>query len=300
MATHIPVLADLSVDLLIWDPSGIVCDGTLDGGTLARAICERLTGSGRLWGFDWDEEMVRVAGGTLSDFGDRARLFHAPFSRIGAELEKEGTLCHSIIADLGLSTTVLDDTGRGFRHNDPEAPLDMRMDRSRPRTAADFLAGAGEEEMARTFRELGGVRNARAAARAIVRARESQPIRTSGDLLRALRRGGALRGGPAELSRLYQSLRYCVNDEIGELQHLISGAPDWIVPRGRLVLITYESITDRLAKSCGRMCGVNGNPVWIALTRRVVRPEREEIVRNPRARSAKLRAFERTEEPWQA
>lgn len=300
MTTHIPVLAELSVDLVSWDPSGIVCDGTLDGGTLASAICGRQSELGRLWGFDWDEEMIRVAGGVLSAYAHRVRLFHAPFSRIGEELAKEGVRCHAIIADLGLSTTVLDDSTRGFRYRDAESLLDMRMDRSRPMTAADFLDRAGEEEMLQTFRELGGVRNARAAARAIVRERGVRPLRTSGDLLRALRKGGALRGGPAELSRLYQSLRYRVNDEIGELERLLLGAPNWVVPGGRLVLITYESITDRLAKSCGRMCGVGGNPVWKSLTRRVVRPERDEIVRNPRARSAKLRAFERTEEPWQA
>ncbi len=300
MAKHVPVLAEVSADLVGWNPSGIVCDGTIDGGTLARLICSRQTEQGRLWGFDWDGEMIHAAAESLSEFSEKVRLFHAPFSRIGEELAREGVLCDAIIVDLGLSTTVLDDSRRGFRYRDAESPLDMRMDRSRPMTAADFIARAGEDEISTTFRELGGVRNARAAARAIVREREAKPILTSGDLVRALRKGGALRGGPAELSRLYQSLRYRVNDELGELQRLLAGAPGWIVPMGRLVVITYESITDRIAKSCGRMCGVNGEPLWRTLTRRVVRPEREEIVRNPRARSAKLRAFERTEEPWQA
>ncbi len=187
---------------------------------------------------------------------------------------------------------VLDRKERGFRYRDSDAPLDMRMDQRRESTAADILRRASEEELRDLFQNLGEVRRAKSAARAIVKARSMQRIETAGDLVVALRRGRALGAGAKELSRIYQALRLSVNQELEELDCFARNVASWIVPGGRLLILSYESLSDRIAKSLHRK--TNQSPAFFKLlTRRVVRPDREEIQENPRARSAKLRIMER-------
>jgi 16S rRNA (cytosine1402-N4)-methyltransferase len=297
---HIPVMVAAATDLLVWDPAGLYVDATLGRGGHFRAFLEKLSPEGRLWGFDWDGELLDRTRALFADAGERVRFFHAPFSRIGVELERAGETAHGIFVDLGLSSDALNDPQRGLQYRDPNAPLDMRMDRTRPLTAAAVVAESSEEELARIFQDLGETRRPLAAARAIVRERGTRPILTAGDLISVLRRARAIPGGPAELSRIFQSLRYVVNDELEELDRLLDHAPEWLVPGGRLVVISYESLTDRRVKSRCRSAAPAGTPALRMLNRHVLRPDREEIRANPRARSAKLRAIERTAAPWQA
>jgi 16S rRNA (cytosine1402-N4)-methyltransferase len=297
---HIPVMLAASTDFLVWDPSGLYVDGTLGAGGHFRGFQQRLSPAGRLWGFDWDGALLERTCALFAGTGARVRFFHAPFSRIGAELTRAGETAHGIFVDLGLSSDALDDPGRGLKYSDPNAPLDMRMDRSRPQTAADIVADSSEDELVRIFRDLGETRRPGVAARAIVRERATHPILTSGDLVSVLRRARALPGGPSELSRIFQGLRYAVNGELEELDHLLEHAPEWLVPGGRLVVITYESLSDRRVKARCRSATPDANPAFRMLHRHVVRPDRDEIRANPRARSAKLRALERTAEPCQA
>jgi 16S rRNA (cytosine1402-N4)-methyltransferase len=289
---HQPVLAVAVAEYLVWDQDGLYVDGTVGCAMHARGILDRLTSKGRLWGFDWDEQMLELARRQLAAERTRVRLFDEAFSRIGARLQEAGERAHGIFLDLGLNSVALDDSERGFRYRDAGAPLDMRMDRRRKQTAATLLNEATEEELLALARSLGEVRSARAAVRAIVRAREQAPLRCAGDLVVALRRGGALRGGAAELSRLWQALRFRVNEELEDLDAFLAEVAEWLVPQGRLVVISYESLSDRRVKALHR-AGPGGARSFRLLTRRVVRPDREEIRKNPRARSAKLRAMER-------
>ncbi|MDM7913735.1 MAG: 16S rRNA (cytosine(1402)-N(4))-methyltransferase RsmH [Candidatus Eisenbacteria bacterium] len=249
---HEPVLVDVVAEMLVTDPSGLYVDGTVGGAAHARKILERLSPEGCLWGFDWDEGMLEIARRRLSSDSERVTLFHDPFSQIGARLAGAGRRAHGVLLDLGLNTEVLDDPARGFQYRDPSSPLDMRMDRRRERTAASILNGSSEEDLLRLFRERGELRRPRAAARAIVRERERAPLATSGDLIRGLRRGGALSGGPAELSRLYQALRFEVNGELEELDAALRQAPEWLVVSGRLAVLSYESLSDRRVKQVDR------------------------------------------------
>jgi 16S rRNA (cytosine1402-N4)-methyltransferase len=291
---HKPVLAAAAVEYLVWDPDGLYVDGTIGCGGHARPILDRLSPEGFLWGFDWDASMLDAAALALRDSVSRIRLFRESFARIGDRLASEGRRAHGILLDLGLNSAALDEKERGFRYSDPEAPLDMRMDRSRPGTARDLLEGASEDELARIFAELGEARRPRAAARAITHARADRPLRNSGDLVHALERARAIPGGPAELSRIFQALRLEVNHELEELDHFLANVAEWIVPGGRLVVIAYESLSDRRVKSLGRPTGgAGGESRFRKLTPHVLRPDRDEILDNPRARSAKLRALER-------
>jgi 16S rRNA (cytosine1402-N4)-methyltransferase len=291
---HKPVLAASAIESLIWDPDGLYVDGTIGCGGHARLILERLSPRGFLLGFDWDAAMLDMAAEALGAATGRFRLYQESFARIGDRLAEEGRRAHGILIDLGLNSVALDDSGRGFRHSAPEAPLDMRMDRSRPGTAGDLLNEASEDELTRIFRDLGEARRSRVAARAIVHARAGRPLLTSGDLVRTLERARAVPGGPAELSRIFQALRLEVNRELDELDHLVANVSDWLVAGGRLVVIAYESLSDRRVKSLQRSSGETGGEArFRKLTAHVLRPDRDEIRDNPRARSAKMRVMER-------
>jgi len=291
---HTPVLESEVPRFLVWDADGLYVDGTVGCGGHARGILRHLSASGRLWGFDWDADVLEIARAALAGEEGRVRLFNESFSRIGERLAEEGALAHGIFVDLGLNSAVLDQPSRGFQYADPTAPLDMRMDLSLSRTAGDLLRDLEEEELITLLRELGEVRRPRAAARAIVRGRERAPIETAGDLASILRRAGALPGGPAELSRIFQALRMRVNRELEEIDSLLRHASDWLVPGGRLLVIAYESLSDRRVKQLHRKePGADREPRFRMLTKKVVRPGRDEVLGNARARSARLRALER-------
>jgi 16S rRNA (cytosine1402-N4)-methyltransferase len=294
---HTPVLAESVADLLVTDPDALYVDGTIGSAGHALTILTRLSPRGRLWGFDWDPEMIDIARERIGLGEPRVELACAPLSEIPGRLSSRGEQAQGILADLGLNSVVLDRTERGFRYRDPAAPLDMRMDRRRSLTAATVLNEAGEAELEQLFREAGEVRRSRAVARAVVTARGRAPLRTAGDLLHALRRA-RVPAPPAELSRIYQALRYRVNAELEDLDLFLAAAASALAPGGRLVVLSYESITDRRVKTLARAAeaadaGARSGPHLRALQRRVVKPAREEVVQNPRARSARLRALER-------
>lgn len=311
---HQPVLLAESLSALALRPGSRVVDGTLGAGGHAAAILEHTAPDGILIGLDRDAEALEVARQRLAPFGDRVRLVQASFRdwpRIARELRLPRI--DAMLLDLGVSSDQLDAPERGFRfarETAAHAPLDMRLDRSRGRTAADWLRESSAAELERIFRRYGELREARRLARVIVERRARAPLRTVADLLEAIEAAGAGRGRrhhPA--TRVFQALRIAVNDELAALEEGIDGAIDTLAAGGRLAVIAYHSLEDRIVKqSFAReargcicppaqpVCTCGREPQLRVLTRRPVRPTPEELDRNPRARSARLRAAERLSE----
>ena len=297
MPGHVPVLKEEAVQLLLTDPSGTYVDATFGGGGHAAAILESLGGEGRLVGLDCDPAAVERARGLFPEPRFQAR--RARFSEMGEALRGLGVeRVDGILADLGLSSIQLDDPARGFSFGAP-GPLDMRLDPSLPRSAEALLRGIDDEELARLLRELGEVPRPRAAVRAIRRALEASTPLTAASLAQALEplvRGPAR---PRRLSQIFQALRIAVNRELDELASLLHDAPSLLRPGGTLCVIAYHSLEDRLVKNAFRpprpsdpMVPETKTP-WQPLTKKPIRPGDEELRRNPRARSARLRAFRR-------
>ena len=311
---HDPVLLEESVDHLGLRPGAIVVDGTLGGGGHAAAILDRTSPDGILIGLDLDEDALSAATKALTGYGDRVRIVHASFRNLDDAVAQLGFgKVDAVLLDLGLSSHQLDTADRGFRFADAEegkTPLDMRMDHSRGPNAADLLQTASVEEMERWFREYGELRGARRLARNIAQGRKELPLRTTADLIRIVREsrvGGGRRHNPATL--VFQALRIAVNDELIALQEGLDAAVSVLRPGGRLVVIAYHSLEDRIvkhhiragAKGCTcppRMpvCVCGGQVTLRPLTRRPLGATPEEIAANPRARSARLRAAERVGE----
>ena len=310
---HEPVLLEEVLDLLQPGPGALVVDATLGGGGHAEAILERTGPDGRLIGLDRDDEALAAASRRLARFGERARLVRASFGELGAVLEAEAVSnVDAVLFDLGVSSWQLDAPERGFRFSEDagaDTPLDMRMDRRQPRTAADLLAHAPAGELERIFREYGELPGAARLARAIVDRRERAPLRTSADLValvREARVGGGRKHHPATL--VFQALRIAVNDELAALGAGLEAAIDALRPGGRLAVIAYHSLEDRRVKQCLRaaergcvcppripVCICGQRPRVRAVVRRAVMPGEDEIRHNPRARSARLRVAERIE-----
>lgn len=309
MFHHIPVMLEEVLTALAIRPDGTYVDCTVGGGGHSAAICARLGPGGRLLALDQDPAAVAAAAERLAPFGDRVRLRRTNFERVAEVAQAEGLVpVDGILMDLGVSSPQLDTPERGFSYRE-DAPLDMRMDPDRPVSAADIVATASEEELARILREYGEERYARQIARAIVRTRERTPIRTTGQLAEVVRSalpGRALREPQHPARRTFQALRIAVNDELGALERGLKAALSILAPGGRLVVITFHSLEDRIvkrtfadwAKSC--VCPP-GTPVCICGRRPLVRPvgkqpwlpSEAEVAANPRARSAKLRVVER-------
>jgi len=312
--THQPVLLDEALEWLALRPGAVVVDGTVGGGGHAAGILERTAPGGRLIAFDLDPEALAAARERLAPYGARVRFEHASFRALGAALDAHGIdAVDAVLLDLGVSSPQLDESRRGFRFGADtadETPLDMRMDPSRGRDASALLAEASAEELARWFHEYGDLPGSRRLARAIVAARAVAPLRSAADLLRVIRESGVGRGRrhhPA--TQVFQALRIAVNDEIGALAEGLGAAIGALRPSGRLVVIAYHSGEDRVvkqrlrdeARGCGcpprqPVCTCGRRARLRVLTRRPVRPGEGEIARNPRARSARLRAAERLAE----
>ena len=288
--SHEPVLADEVVEWLAPRPDGVYVDATLGLGGHARALVA--AGAGRVIGIDRDAAAVdraAAAGGTGIE------PVHADYRDLPDVLRDLGvTGVHGIVADLGVSSMQLDDPGRGFSFRQA-GPLDMRMDRSRGRTLADALAGADEETLARVIRDFGEERHARRVARALLRARDRGTLETTGDLAAVVRAAaGGGRGwqriDPA--TRTLQALRIWVNDELEGLDRFLERAVGLLVPGGRLAVIAFHSLEDRVVKHTFRRLAAEPGVVRL-LTRRPVMPGEAERERNPRARSARLRVVEK-------
>lgn len=307
---HRPVMLAETLELLAPKPGAVVVDGTVGGGGHAAALLERIGETGRLVGLDVDDEALAAAGRRLGD-DPRVRLAHASFRELARVLHELGIdRIDGALLDLGVSSRHLDAPERGFRFAEDTSqrtPLDMRMDRRSPTTAADLLATASVRELEGWLREYGELPGAARLARRIVEARSKRPLRTAADLLAVVREahvGGGRRHHPATL--VFQALRIALNDELGALAEGIDAALDHLRPGGRLAVLSYHSLEDRLvknrlrdaAKGCicpprAPVCSCGRKPQARVLTRRPVSASEAERRDNPRARSARLRAAER-------
>ena len=295
---HVPVLKDEVVRLLAPRPGGLYVDGTVGAGGHARAILQAAQGRARLVGMDRDPDALARAGQALAPFGEAVVLVRANFSELEAKLrELRLGPADGILLDLGVSGFQLLDSRRGFTYQDPEAPLDMRMEPDLPETAADLLNRRTEGELARIFRELGEERWASRVARQVVQRRQSRPFTRSGELVDVIRQAipaPARRHGGHPARRIFQALRLAVNDELGHLERALPQALRCLAPGGRLVVISFHSLEDRLVKRALARAAREGEPVRVRLlVAKPLRPSPEEVRANPRARSARLRAAER-------
>ncbi len=270
-------------------------DGTLGEGGHAVAILSRIAGVGELWGFDRDPKVLETAAARLAPFTSHFRLFHSSYGQVGRILEEAGRrMAAGILLDLGLSSFSLQSSGRGFSFQRDE-PLDMRFDpEGDDPTAAELLNTLPQKELERIFREYGDEPRARSLARHLCEARRQRPWRTTGQLAAAV---AAMWGHQASKSRThpatraFQALRIAVNQELAELEVFLEGAPNWLEPGGRLVIISYHSLEDRMVKQ--HFLAWEKQGVMRRLTKKPMIPTLEEIRENPRARSAKLRLAEK-------
>jgi 16S rRNA (cytosine1402-N4)-methyltransferase len=289
---HYPVLLPKVLEYLNVDPAGTYVDCTVGEGGYAEAILERLS-SGRLLALDRDTEALAVTRKRLESYGAKVTLFHGSYGEISTILGERKA--HGIVADLGVSRRQFDTPERGFSLQ-WDGPLDMRMDQAQTLTAADIVNHYDERSLADLIYQYGEERRSRRIARAILRARPLRGTKHLAEVVaRAVPRAPRQRIHPA--TRTFQAIRIAVNDELGELEKLLQRAPLALLPGGRMVVVSFHSLEDRLVKQAWRRWAAR--EVTTILTRRVVRPEEAEILENPASRSARLRACERTNEAWQ-
>jgi len=289
-ATHVPVLLDEVRSLLQPERGGTFVDCTVGLGGHARMLLEG--GATRLIGIDRDTDAIAIAKVELGAFADRVTLVHADYREVAGVLDAQGvTEVAGLLADFGVSSMQLDADGRGFSFKRDE-PLDMRMDRSRGETAAELLDRVDETELADVIYRFGEERRSRQVARAIVMARQQSPITTTGRLAEIVRRGVAARSwqriDPA--TRTFQALRIWVNRELDELDSFIGRAASRLQVGGRLALISFHSLEDRVVKHTLRDLARGDEAAIKVLTKHPVIAGDAEAAVNPRARSAKLRA----------
>jgi 16S rRNA (cytosine1402-N4)-methyltransferase len=290
---HIPVLTAEVVGQLQPESGGTYLDCTVGGGGHARALL--LAGAGRIIGMDRDLDALVAARETLAPWLERVELVHADYRVLDTVLDRLGvSVVDGAVADLGVSSLQLETPGRGFSFQRDE-PLDMRMDRSGGETAADLVARASERELADAIFRYGEERYSRRIARAIVAARRASAIETTGRLATIVRRVVPQRGrrriDPA--TRTFQAIRIWVNRELEGLDRFLEAAARRLRSGARLAVITFHSLEDRIVKRTLSALERHDRLVRV-LTRKPVVPDDEEVRRNPRARSAKLRAAERT------
>ena len=288
---HDPVLLAEVVSVLAPGSGGVYVDGTVGLGGHTAALLE--AGAGRVLGIDRDERALEVASDRLAGFGERVELVHADYRRLPELLGERGLgAVQGVLVDLGVSSLQLDDASRGFSFRQA-GPLDMRMDRSRGESLAEKLATVSEAELADVIYEFGEERKSRRVARAIVQARDRGGLGSSTDLASVVRRatGGGewQRVDPA--TRTFQALRIWVNGELEGLDAFVEAAVGTLAPEGRLAVIAFHSLEDRIVKRTSRRLSADG--VVRLVTRRPIVPGDEEVARNPRARSARLRAMEK-------
>jgi 16S rRNA (cytosine1402-N4)-methyltransferase len=294
---HLPVLPDEVVFLLRPRTRGWVVDGTVGMGGHAELLLERGGDEVRLLGIDRDLEALAQARRRLSRFGDQVVLRHASFRQLDTVARQAGLeAARSVLLDLGVSSHQLAAPERGFSFS-TEAPLDMRFDRSGGETAAQLLARLAEAELARIIFEYGGEPRARRIAREIVARRRRQPLQTTGDLVAAVKAAVPRRAWPRArhvATRTFQAMRMAVNEEVEALTEALPRAAELLAPGGRLGVISFHSGEDRIVKRA--FLSLAQGP-YAVLDPSPVTPGREEILLNPRCRSAKLRVVERVGGP---
>ena len=300
--THKPVLLDECIGALRIRPEGVYVDGTLGRAGHSREIAKRLT-TGRLICIDRDSAAIEAARERLAPWMDRVRLVHSNFSELGSVLEEDAD---GMLFDLGVSSPQLDDPERGFSYMH-DAPLDMRMDRSAPLTAREVVNSWSLEELRRILYDFGEERYAPAIARAIAKRREQRPIETTLELVEVIKSAmppAALREKQHPAKRSFQAVRIAVNGELDALSPMLRAAADKLRPGGRLAVITFHSLEDRIVKRTLRELAQGCTcppsfPVCVCGKKPLVRldkpvtPSAAEVAENPRARSARLRTAEK-------
>ena len=305
---HRSVLLDEAVDGLQVNPDGIYVDGTLGGAGHAAAVCKRLSAKGRLIGIDQDQDAIIAASERLATY-PQATVIRSNYCYMAKALQDLGIRrVDGILLDLGVSSYQLDNEERGFSYRF-DSPLDMRMDDRQTKTACEIVNEYEEKDLARIIRDYGEDRFAKTIAANIVKARQRSPIRTTGELVQIIKESVPMRlqaayGHPAK--RTFQAIRIELNRELEVLRDSLDMMIDLLNDRGRLCIITFHSLEDRIVKTGFRnnenpctcppdfpVCVCGKKPKGIVITRKPILPGQEETEENPRSKSAKLRIFER-------
>lgn len=306
---HTSVLLHECIEALNIQPDGIYLDGTLGGAGHSLEICKRLSPHGRLIGIDRDDVALHAAGERLRLYRERVTLVHDNFENLASVLDRLGIpAVDGMLFDLGVSSPQLDDAERGFSYM-ADAPLDMRMDRTSALTAHDVVNQYPREELRRILAVYGEERYAARIAAAIERARSDHSIDTTGELVQIIKSAmpaAALREKQHPAKRSFQAIRIAVNDELGAVERMMQAAVDRLNPGGRLAVITFHSLEDRIVKNamneaaqgctCPKefpVCVCGKTPRVRILSRKPILSTAQELAENPRARSAKLRAAEK-------
>ena len=294
---HDPVMLREVLEVLNLRPGAVVVDGTLGLAGHAREFA-RVVAPGTVVGLDWDQSMLAEARERLGaadgrdEHGNRVDLVHADYRQMPQVMADLGLRADGILLDLGLNSAQIEDPERGIAFK-TEGPLDMRMDRSRGETASSLLNRLGPVEIERLLWDYGDERWAKAIAKQVVERRRENPLRTTNDLVEAVLAAVPPKARDKRIhaaTRTFQAIRIAVNRELDDLEGAIQGAAESLAPGGRLAVLSYHSGEDRAAKVVFRALADEG---WEELFRKPVTPTAEEIARNPRARSAKLRAIGR-------
>ena len=305
---HVPVMLRECIEGLSIRPDGIYVDCTLGRGGHSYEIASHLS-SGKLYALDRDETAIQEAGKRLAPFGDRVELVRANFRDLKTVLAGRGVKAvDGVLFDLGVSSPQLDDPARGFSYM-ADAPLDMRMDREDSLTAHEIVNHWTKEDLKKVLFEYGEERYAPLIAASIVREREKHPIETTGELVEVIRRSmpaQGLREKQHPAKRTFQALRIAVNDELGALQNALDQAAELLRPGGRLVVISFHSLEDRIVKETIRrresgctcppdfpVCVCGFQQTLRSVSKKPITPEDSELLENPRSRSARVRIAER-------
>ena len=306
---HTSVLLKETIDNLNIRPDGIYVDGTLGGAGHASEVCRQLSDTGRFFGIDQDAAAIRAAGERLAPFGEKVTIIRSNYCHMVRELQQRGVSgVDGIVLDLGVSSYQLDEADRGFTYRF-DAPLDMRMDQRQEKTAGDIVNEYTESELYRVIRDYGEDQFARNIAKHICIARQKEPIRTTGELVEIIKHAIPMKirakgGHPAK--KTFQALRIELNQELTVLEESLDDMIGFLNDGGRICIITFHSLEDRIVKSIFRknenpcicppgfpVCTCGREPMGKVITRKPILPSEEEMEENPRSKSAKLRVFER-------
>ncbi len=306
---HYSVLLQETIENLNIKPDGIYVDGTLGGGGHSYQIASRLSEKGRLIGIDQDKDAIAAASERLSEFGDKITIIRSNYANMKEELHRIGVeKVDGIVLDLGVSSFQLDTPERGFTYREADAPLDMRMDDRQTLTAKDIVNNYSEMELFRIIRDYGEDKFAKNIAKHIVQARGKKPIETTGELTEIIRASIPMKvqvtgGHPAK--RTFQAIRIELNKELEVLQNNLDDMIGLLNPGGRICIITFHSLEDRIVKTNFKrnenpctcpsdfpVCVCGNKSKGKVVTRKPILPSEEELEANSRSKSAKLRVFE--------
>ena len=307
--SHYSVLLQETIDELHIRPDGIYVDGTLGGGGHAFQVCSRLNENGHFYGIDQDAAAIEAAGERLRCFGNQVTIIRSNYCRMVEELKARGvTGVDGIVLDLGVSSYQLDEADRGFTYRE-DAALDMRMDQRQEKTAKDIVNDYSEAELYRVIRDYGEDKFAKNIAKHIVQAREKKPVETTGELVEIIKAAipakiRMQKGHPAK--QTFQAIRIELNRELEVLRDSLDDMIDFLNPGGRICIITFHSLEDRIVKNAFRtnehpctcppdfpVCVCGKVSKGRVVTRKPVLPGEKELEENSRSKSAKLRVFER-------